>query len=225
MTRHRVAEWASLPTYWILKPQYDAQPNWKSGLVAFGGRDIGTKCAALKLYLAIVLRAEFKAGSKRHGCATITYDDFQNSVGLSRPYISRGLKFLVAQEMISASPNGRSIEYKLTNYAIGGRWVKLPKRHLLRLDGSRPLQNLSTRRRTDLNALRLYLLLLALKSKANSDAKISYDNIIKYTGMQRRNISQAISILVEYELITVRTEHDHSESKNQPNRYAIKGLA
>ncbi|MBL4602975.1 MAG: hypothetical protein JKY84_09520 [Emcibacteraceae bacterium] len=214
---NRTAEWASLPTDWI--------KNKSNGLSLFGGNDIGHKCAALKIYIAIVLKAKFsKTEETTHGVAQVTYDEFENFTGLSRALISSGIKFLADHHLITKTLIGRKQLYKLVNFHQPKYWTKMPKRHILTGKKQCYLHNISPRRRSDLNALRIYLLFLALRDVRTNEAKISYTKLTEYIGLQRNQIRNALSILVESDLLYITNQHDYSTTLNQSNKYFIRGF-
>ncbi|NVK41608.1 MAG: hypothetical protein HWE39_10240 [Oceanospirillaceae bacterium] len=207
------SEWASCPTGWIRS----------EGLSRFGGREHGVACAALKLYVAILLFAQNdKKISSSRGTTALTYDQLQDLTGLSRAYVADGLRKLEKEELVFIRKEGRAQRYQVQRYAVPGEWVKLPKKRLL---DQRILPRLSARRRSDLNALKQFLLLAAFRNGANGETKIGYDKITDYTGMQRVQISAANSVLLDLGLIVINRDHDFSEKVNQPNRYKILGLS
>lgn len=210
--------WAKLPTAWI---RYDDK------LRCFSVKNIGASIAALKIYLAIVLKANFKPNDvfDKSGCASLSFTEFEDLTGMSRALVAQGLKKLKEHELIVVEKEGRPNIYRLTSYDDERGWSKLPKRYLFGSENLGKIQKItefSMRHRAHLNALRIYLLLLA-----NGNGKwtlLSYDKITEYTGMSREFIHPAISVLIDMQLINVSSEETSLVKTKSPNKYHFRGL-
>lgn len=214
--------WSRLPSEWIQK----------NGLRQFtAGKKLGASVAALKVLVAVVLRAENNPVSKaghNQGTACMSYDELMGLTDLSRPMISVGIKLLISNGVISikADNNSRRNRYVLQGYDDGG-WAKIPNRPLYRgvaVDRVATLHDLSCRREADLNALKLYLLLCTFRDNKKNYSMIGYEKIHEYTGISEGKIRKAISVLIELSLVRVSREKVTEEKKNHPNNYEILGL-
>ncbi len=213
------AEFSKCPTAWIIQ---------RRGLRAFHVPEVGACISALKVYLAVVLRANFYPTNDypRAGTAVLSYSQFAELLDLSRAMIARGVSKLEAEKLIEVDRSLNTNLYSLTDFENGDGWGKLPKRHLFSGPGFgiRKLTQFSMRHRAHLNALKLYLLFIAFRdSKANA-AKIAYDTIGEYTGIPKNHIHPAISVLIDLSLIDVDRSPPNSEKVNQSNLYYIRGL-
>lgn len=211
--------WAKMPTVWI---RYDDK------LRNFSIRDIGASIAALKIYLAIVLKANYKPDSlfNKGGCAAISFTEFEDLTGMSRAMVAEGLQKLKKEGLIVVEKTGRPNIYRLAEFDDKRGWSKLPKKYLFgseRLGCIQKLTEFSMRHRAHLNALRVYLLLLAVGN--GKWALLSYDKITEYTGMSRELIHPAISVLIDMQLINVSSEEASLEKTKSPNKYHFRGLS
>lgn len=212
-------KWFRLPNAWIHAHR----------LKSFvGGSSLGQSMAALKILMAILLKAENKAAGlagPTQGSAALTYDDLMELADLSRSMVAKGVKRLQEFGLVDVTSEGRGGKnrYKFVDYSAAS-WSKIPYRQIagvgspMRVDF---LHDLSCRRSTDLNALKLYFLLCAHRSGANPYAMIGYNRITEASGIFNPRIRQAISILIEHGLIKV--EQEKAGKQNSPNRYHILG--
>jgi len=143
--------------------------------------------------------------------------------------IAAGTKRLGLLGLVTVTREGRGGKnrYAVADYMVGA-WGRIPYRSVV---GPGPryekrvklLHDLSCKRATDLNALKLYFLLCAHRSGASLYAMIGYEKIHEATGILKPRIRQAISLLIEFNL--VRIEHEKLPAgTNTPNRYYISGL-
>lgn len=215
--------WSRLPISWILDKK----------LRLFGAASMtGESIAALKIYVAIVLRAENNGLANvgpNQGSSSVSYDELMSLTGISRPMIARGVRLLVVNQLIEIKPQGRGgkSRYFLAAYASSYRWGKIPNRVWYgQPDETRieVLHQLSNRRVSDLNALKLYLAFGAFINANSRYAMIGYEKIAEYTGVSRNMIRKAISVLIEYNLVNVDREKSSFNKRNHPNKYEIIGL-
>lgn len=215
-------KWARLPLSWI----------HNGDLALFrGGKQLGASVAALKILVAVLLKAENRSAHTAvatQGSASLSYDDLMEMTGLSRSMIASGVKRLCDLGRLSVTREGRGGKnrYFVAEY-MKGPWGRIPYRSVVGLGFDmrvRLLHEMSCKRSTDLNALKLYLLLCAHRSGGNPYAMIGYDRIHDAAGILRPRIRQAISILIEHNLIRVHHEKALNEGRNTPNAYYILGL-
>lgn len=214
-------EWVRIPTWWILSEQTNLLPS-------FSFQDKGRSIAALMIYIAMAVRAQQQSTEEFvGGTARLTYDDLGNSTGISRALISTGIKKLVELGLITALNYRKQNVYVLVNH-MEAPWAKLPKKHLYQGETTGEIgvftKYFNLRSRVELNALKLYLLLLAFRDNRSNVAFITHPKIYEYSQIPRNSIRQAISFLVAHDLIgmdKVLTE----DGKARVNRYEIRGLS
>jgi len=107
-----------------------------------------------------------------------------------------------------------------------GSWGKIPYRLVPGGRAGKELQllhELSCKSWADLDALKLYLLLIAHRDKTTGCAMIAYTKIEESGGIWRQKIRPAISLLITHYL--VRVEQGKTPGQyNTPNGYRILGL-
>lgn len=237
--------WAKMPNRWAMA----------GGLREFKHRDArnmvsalhtNTSIAALKTYLAICTRTDF-----RSGLAKTTYEELGVLLGHSRLVIARSLRTLLANGLIrsdSAKARDGSQLY-VCRWLEDEGYAKIPKSWLYRVrgkEGDAPAvskKHLFKLRAFKLNsllslmALKIYILLLALRNKdrrTEGDLTgrdgltiVSYDRIMDLTGVPRSAISPAITLLLEMNLVSFRSGSftvSDDQDFDRTNRYLIKGL-
>lgn len=216
--------WSRLPTAWIVR----------GGLVDFAaGKNLGESMAAMKILVAILLlakNARVDANDPDQGSVMIDYDDLMGLTDLSRAMVSAGIKRLEALGRITVTrgKRGEPSRYHLPEYGAEDHWTKISNRRMFRgLNSARigVLHDLSPRRVSDLDALKLYLLFSAMQDKSGGGAMLGYDKITEYSGIPQNRIRRAVSVLVEQKLITVSEGPDPEiETHNPPNRYRLLGI-
>ncbi|MDR3417154.1 MAG: hypothetical protein P4L83_13300 [Nevskia sp.] len=139
------------------------------------------------------------------GQTDVPYRVLAEAAGLSRASVSAGLKVLEARGLISRTHSGRNVIYKLHRYNVPGEWAKLPARALYSSDFTRilPFKHFTLRNKNELNALKLYYLVLALRHNAENLARAAYDTIHLYTNIPQNDIRGAISFLAAVNLVHV----------------------
>jgi hypothetical protein len=118
-------------------------------------------------------------------------------------------------------------------------WTRLPKQYLV---GSLPrrierIVKFPSRGRTAANALRFYVYIAAIRDRKTNAATVGYTRLVEVLGFDRAGISNAISLLIEHQLITVRNNktgmllHDIGEGSLPPdvydstNMYFLRGFS
>lgn len=203
-----------MPSKWIRDK--DVYPLKKLNFV---GPEKADRTAALMLYIMILHDMNEVATTRvERGVSNLTYTNFNEISGLSRTKISAGLNILSEQlELITVIRNGRNNLYKVNNFTgENGTWAKMPARKLY--DSGRLLMfhNFHLRKDTELNALKLYLLLVAQRDIKTDRATISLDTITEYTGIHRNRIRPARSLLASENWISVQSaksdNHDYTKT-------------
>jgi hypothetical protein len=199
-------DWVRLPTSWIVD---------KTGLLNFRWRqDKGANnVAALMTLIVLAHHAD------DNGTGELIYDQICAATGLSRSKVSGGLAILAAERVIVRKMTGRST-YRLEGYQRNRGWGKLPAKGLYDGDRVAAFDHFHLRRDTELNALKLYLLFVAMRNNALNAARIGYDKIREYTGIRQNKITAAISFLTSVGLVYV--EAGRSRPGERPTAHAYR---
>jgi len=192
------------------------------------GSATGEEIAALKLYIALCLKANFSPRSSlpSTGCVQRSISQLCELVGLSRPIAIKGLRKLQQWGLLETK-GGRPTIYHVTDYETAKYWTKLPRSHLYgglketRIDRLLVMPN---RGKTTLHALQMYLYLASIRNRTTSLAKVTYDRLADVLAISRNEVSAAISALVGFELISVRlAEADEFYGERPSNVYWLRG--
>lgn len=202
-------EWVRLPTDWI-RAEKLKQLCWKAG----EGSD---NLAGLMLLVAIAHHTEQDTGVTR-----LSYDQIEEATGISRAKIAAGLSVLEKNEILERNI-GRSV-HRLANYDKNRGWGKLPAKGLYigkRIDA---FDEFNLRKKVELDAMKIYLLFVAMRSNETNLAKIGFEKISEYTGVYRNDIKHAMSFLAASGLVYV--EHVPSNTNNYgiANAYRLAKL-
>lgn len=231
-----ISRWIKLPLWWI----HDGAPErdeWSAesflnvgptpGLKEFTQRNRGNSIAALKLYIALLVKTNNKSTAPEYGESTLSITEIQKSTGLSREKIVSASRMLETYDLIEAKrKNGAKNTYRIVGYERTP-WGKLPKSmFLLMFDDGDTLKQISTRSKVGLNALKLYLFLAASVDQKTGYANRTYDTITKNTGIIRNEIKRGLSLLINLKLIVIEHEKPEGISNpyNFPNHYYIRGI-
>lgn len=190
----RPLTWARLPTGWI---------RYKGGLLRFPGGTRAQGVSAIKLYLAVLAAAaeqEITHGRPR-GEARLTYDELADRAVVSRGLLPDAL-LLLASRIERIKGRGRNPNvYRLLDYDERG-YGQLPVGWIWHREAN-VLAQFSAHRRSDLNALKLYLLLLAHRRQSTNTTNLSYNKMTEYTGIHPPRIAEALAVLASAGLIRV----------------------
>lgn len=199
--------WAKMPCSWQTEVEKHNDIRGRFGWQA----DQGASIAALKLYIALCLKANFSSNTRfpRAGCVQKSITDFERLTDLSRPMVVRGMRRLVDLGIVEPLA-GRPRVYRIVDYETARYWTKLPRTYLFGDRSETQVQklfSLPNRSRTTLAALQFYLYIAAVRNRLG-DAKVTYNTIAERTGLSRSEISGAISLLVGNDLLSVRQNED-----------------
>lgn len=193
----------------------------------------GSATAAIMVLFALTIRSNLdqkKNGSRSGNQVIATYEDLIALTNLSRGPIASGLKLLRELGAITATKNGNGCIYSLQGIETNGNYCALPQEYLL--DGQtvmRRLKGLHTaiKNRSSLDAMKLYMLLLALRDRQLNVARASYPTIREYTGMRKEEISVAVQLLQGAQLIRLARDEEVplNVGQHRHNRYIIAGLS
>lgn len=238
--------WAKMPSAWLRPIMSDVSeetpgrsltvsnpPSEIYPLTALGWRKDGSSSmAALMLLIALSIRLNqsfrgisFNQGKQRHTTVAVTFDELQRMTGFARGSVSSGLGLLEDLGAFKRVKIGRANHYELIGLDTAGKWCQLPQSNLLRADGSLSIKLLE-RKRSTLHALKIYILLAALRTQKFNTTAISYSGIMKWTGLRRADIGPALQILIAWDLIGVSEEIDqrHLNADDRSKRYRLTGL-
>lgn len=216
-----MTQWAKLPLAWIRNDDK---------LREFNSRDLCASVSALKIYIYLVMRANYKPNQEydEAGFVKSTYDELETALDMSRASIAAGIDKLKKVGLINVQKIGRSSLYQITDYDDKRGWGKVPKRYLYggkRLGFVDKLHEFSTRNRAHLNALKIYLLLICFRNGQSGYSALTYGKITDYSGISREKIRSALSVLYEWRLINLDPETTTINNKQRPpNKYKVLGL-
>jgi hypothetical protein len=190
-------------------------------LRAFHAEGATGDAAALKLYLALAMGANFKPSPSAAvaGTARLSFCDLETLCEISRRSIARGLRCLETHARIQTHRAGKSHHYVLCDYDETG-WAKLPRGHLL---AHRRFQAVGIRGTHYLNALKLYLALVTFRANSSAQVLLSYDRMEHYTGVPRPQIRRALDVLMNHEWLSIASHTSESRPNTSVNVYLLRG--
>jgi hypothetical protein len=206
-------EWVRLPSKWIHNCAL-VSLLWKNG--GQGSDNI----AALMTLTVITHTADDETGVAR-----VTYDHFCDTTYLSRAKVSSGLDMLQRLEIIEREPGEARSMFKLANFDPFAGWAKFPLKSMYASSTIAAFKEFRLRRIAELDALKLFFLLVAMRSNKANVAFIGYDKIEQYTGIPRIRIKTAISFLASLSLIYVEHIPSQENEHGVANAYRIVGLS
>jgi DNA-binding transcriptional ArsR family regulator len=180
--------WIKLPSAWIND----------GGLHQFRWGQQGANNTAALMALAVIAHHV----DPDTGIAHLTYDALSDMTSLSRAKVSGGLSLLAARRLINKEPEGRS-SYGLQGYDPASGWAKFPARGLYHNDVVSAFTEFRLRRPAELEALKLYFLFAARRSRDTNMAHITYEQIASYSGVHHNYIRRALTVLGANGLIHV----------------------
>ncbi len=219
--------WMRIPTWWI-------RGNNNAKLLCFTTNELGPSIAALILYVTFALRvAETDTVTVPAGTVDLTFTEIENLTGLSRHLLSKGIRKLEREGLISVTKVGRKNVYCIIGYKIdeimpwGGRpsWGKVPRKYLYDTQGRLIFSRFSLRYPAELFALKLYLAIIAFQQSDKYFALISYPNLQDHTGIPVGKIRSGLSHLINLSLIHIDRDPSVGGAKlNPPNQYRVCGV-
>jgi hypothetical protein len=177
------------------------------------GKDAGAHMAALRVYLALALVADFSTR-----VASVSWTALQEVTGLSRPMVKRGIATAETNGLIAIDTSNHRHSYRLLAQPDEVAFIQVP---LFQLKASLP--NLPTRGFHALDALKVYMTLLAVRSRNSDKAPISHTKIVLWSGVQPRRVRAAIDVLINHHLVHIVS----AESKTTGyayNEYQLLGF-
>lgn len=205
----RKMEFAILPTGWITDPG-------KLGLGSFKWqpREGARNVAALMLLIVMSHRAD------RHtGRMSVTYDDFQAATGLSRGKIAAGLNKLQASGLIKRLSAQSS--YLLVGIEEGLPWGKVPDKGLYTRDTIPAFHNFTLRSPVELDALKVYLAIIARRDNGTNWARMNYDKLSALSTVPEGRLKKALSFLTANGLVVIDHVPSQTRSEGISNAYRM----
>ncbi|RRQ21907.1 winged helix-turn-helix domain-containing protein [Thiohalobacter thiocyanaticus] len=210
-------EWTKTPTAWITKDLSLTYLRWH-------GQDKVANIAGLMLYTAIAQNTNREPTMEFHepGWAKLSYTQLSELANISRATVSRGLSLLTELEIIKRDSIGNRHVYGVTNYSTHSGWGKLPAKGMYNQGLNRILafQHFHLRSKVELNALKIFYLIVALRNDQDNLARASYEKIHEYTGVATNDVKAALSLLVTQSLI--RVEHIQSNINPLASAHAYR---
>jgi hypothetical protein len=193
-------------------------PRWVGDTLAVfkAGKDAGAHMAALRVYLALALVADFDTRE-----ASLSWTALQERTGLSRPMVKKGIAAAGKAGLISIDTSGHRHAYHLlkeSDDAIGFTQVPL-------FELRKALPYLPARGFHALDALKVYITLLTVKQRNSDRAVISHKKIQVRTGVQPGRIRSAIDVLVNHRLIHVQSAESDEGGGHPHNEYVLLGFS
>jgi hypothetical protein len=155
------------------------------------------------------------------GVARLTYGRLSHMASLARAKVAAGLDVLEARNLVERGPLGRST-YLLTGYNPGQGWAMLPARGLYDHTGAlAAFSEFRLRRRAELDAMKLYLLFAARRSRQTNLATIGYAKIDHYAAVGENYIRPALTVLGANGLIHVERLPSRQSEAGVANGYRL----
>ncbi|QJS29271.1 hypothetical protein ELH43_36925 [Rhizobium ruizarguesonis] len=206
MRAFRHHEWVRLPTQWIESKRL-TEFTWVQG-------QGGSQIAALIALIAIAHRTDDE------GIARMTYDEIEHVTGMSRATVAAGLDVLESRGLLIREPAGQST-FKLADFKLTEGWAKLPAKGLYDKGVLSFAQHFGKRSKGELFALKLYLLFVSRRDRKLNLALLNYTSITEYTGLQRHQIRQGLSVLMLNGLVHVERLASWESNIGKANAYRL----
>jgi len=212
-----VDNWGKMPNWWQSKPDrhqaINAEPR------------IGASIAALKLYIDLCCRANFRTTEREPLAGSVKQPlvRLMSSIRVSKPTLIAAIRLLECWGLISRVP-GRPQTLVITGYDSPS-WTKLPAAYLRGGQGTKltMFASLPSRGSTTRRALQLYLYLASIRNRTTLTATVTYARICSVLTCSRNEVSSAISVLSGSQLITVRRPEQIKQGDYACNIYTLLG--
>ncbi len=190
--------------------------------------------SALKIFMLICLKSEIDENGIYS--ANLTYDQISQLCSLSRKLVSDGLRFLEHSEAIEVSGD-RKKKYILLNCerkdglrrvarfsSANGHWCKLPFKGIIdEKNRITAFESMTNRSLHELNALRLFLYLLMVRSRGCSHSSVTLKTIKTRLSINYQEVMIAIGYLQSLGLV-VKVDVGTNLIGNYDERFAISFL-
>lgn len=214
--------WAPMPSNWIRFDNKLKNFTWRPG----EGQKAAS-VAALQLYVTFCFFAERQDGvDHRELVAELTYAAIGDLTGLSKALISSGIRKLCEEGLIEVRQAGRKNLYVLSGYDENRGWCKLPVRPLVDHERRQilPFMHLTRRSKTELYALKMFLLFAAHRDNETPYTMCSFDTIDEEAGIPRSQINRAQTLMISMGLLDrIVVSREEGSLINEPNKYVLGG--
>lgn len=228
-------KFAQLPSWWLSSKGESWEDAPRHTLAELHWRDHRAAgiCALLILIMLAtrlneVVRPARKAGLPETDTVAITWTELRRATGHARATVGKAIMLLESWGVINVKKVGRANHYQLVRVHEPGAWCALPTEFPEKNGDAVSRFHSLPSTQLGLNALKLYVVLLARRSTAYNTTALSFNGIIRWTGIRREDIRKAWGFLDGQQLATVSTMRDSRHSKlgedDQSQRYAIIGL-
>lgn len=217
--------WKPMP-YFIMR-DCEFLKNMKKNKVSQG-------IAALKIFMLITLKSEVDENGILS--AGITYDQFSQHCSLSRKLISEGLRYLEDEGVIRVKGekkkryiliNCKRIDDSMTTSdfkASNGHWCKLPYKGLVDENNRiTAFESMTNRSIHELNALRIFLYLLMVRSREHLYSSVTIRTIYRRLSISYQEVMIAIGYMQSLGLI-VKVNAGTNTIGNYDEKFAIDFL-
>jgi len=228
--------WVRMPSRWLRQKEADLiLPK-----MVWVGDGKAAQISALMIYIVMVHHARRLDQLDRedvingdelpyqNGEVNLSYSDMQKITDLSRTMVSAGIKILVGYGLIQRLPEskglGKKARYIVDDFDGAFGWAKLPMRKLYRSGVITAFGDFNLRKRTELDALKIYLIIVAFRDRNANETRISFDKISDYTGVTRNYIKAALSFLVVQNLIQVDKHLNEGSELMNHNVYRVRHI-
>lgn len=194
------------PSWWIRSDVIKEKFTAKSG-------EIGLNIAALKCIIAMTLHNKF--GDYQSKLST---SELEEITGLSRPLVIDGRDKLENLGIIMIERE-HTFSYTQTTKSDDTGWAKIPK-PLVKSE----LKQIPNRGRAVLQALKIYLVLLATRPNQTDRFHMSHDKLIEKLGLQSQDVKRSLDILFNHGLIKVGRSLDDAGRSYTANLFVFPGI-
>jgi hypothetical protein len=151
--------------------------------------------AALVTLMVIAQHADQETGE-----AKVTYEVLKRATGFSATTIAAGLGLLETRLV----ERGRQSEFKLRDFDQFRGFAFLPAKPLYNAKGQIEFfHELKLRKQVELNAVKLYLLIVSRRDRNSNLAHITVNKIEEYSGIHHDDIKRAVSFLAGNAMIHI----------------------
>lgn len=211
MAKARYDQWRQLPTQWVKDGELK-KLTW----LAQGSDAI----VALMVFLVMSHKRSLSSDGSNNSTVQVTYDELQTALNVSRSKISGGISILLDVGWIKKEASRSHFTFTAPSVP----WGKVPVRPLY--DNHNAIfafDSWRLRNPLELDALKLYFVLITFRDSDLNYASISYERLRHYSGVQK--IKSALNFLVASTLIYIEREAPNPYgNQNPPNMYRIRGV-
>lgn len=196
--------WVRLPSAWITEGGL-RRFSWRKGRNS-------AETAALMTLIALAHRTD-----QETGVAKVTYDELTEAISVSRTVLADALELLASRGRIQRDVAGRST-FGLADFSADEGWAMLPAKRLYHAGQIIAFRDFHLRKVEELDALKVYLLVVAGRDRKRNRTFMNYDQITERSGVPSNRIRTALSILALNHLVHVELTDRESIGVTQSYR-------